>query len=147
MSSFIGSCQSDFFHAENAFPIRPQLGPNAWTPLVNINTDHPVFEFLDNALERFGARSVVYISFGTIIWPTLRPSLMEEMVDTLLEKDIPFVFSTPSLDGKVSDMTKKKVQESGMGMILDWVPQLEVLQHQATAAFIVRWITDDCVSG
>lgn len=84
-----------------------------------------------------GPKSVLYISFGTIIWPTLRPELITELVGTLLDIKVPFIFATASPAGQLDDDLKRRIEESGRGMVLDWVPQLQVLQHPATGAFLV----------
>lgn len=62
---------------------------------------------------------------------------MEEIVDTLLEIKMPFVFATPCSKGKLDQALKDKVTKSGLGLVTDWEPQTRVLQHKATAVFLV----------
>lgn len=100
--------------------------------------DHdPILAFLNDAQARWGRRSVVYVSFGTVIWPTLRPWLVEEILQTLIELGVPFIMATASAHGKLSKEMKARVNASGLGIVSDWVPQLKVLQHEATAVLLV----------
>ncbi|KAJ7432691.1 hypothetical protein FB451DRAFT_1479323 [Mycena latifolia] len=51
--------------------------------------DGEIRTFLDAALARYGEKSTLLISFGTIFWPT-DPAHLDALVDTLIEKNFPF---------------------------------------------------------
>ena len=51
--------------------------------------------FLNNALDKYGPNSVVYISFGTIFWSS-EPEKIWAVLDVLIEEGIPFVSLFPS---------------------------------------------------
>ncbi|KAK4684606.1 hypothetical protein P7C73_g5563, partial [Tremellales sp. Uapishka_1] len=97
--------------------------------------DQDVMTFLDEAFEKYGPDSL-----GTIFWPVLRPEIVETILDSLLELERPmlFVFATAGKDARVSDEIRAKVRDSGKGMIVDWVPQMKVLQHEATGVFLTH---------
>ena len=78
-------------------------------------------------------------SFGTSFWPTLRSELVTAIIDSLLELDspVPFIFATASPTGKVEPELKKRIEESGRGLVLDWAPQVRVLRHEAVGMFLV----------
>ncbi|KAJ7076181.1 hypothetical protein B0H15DRAFT_955860 [Mycena belliarum] len=48
---------------------------------------------LDRAASRYGARSVLYISFGSILFPRTTPELVAALIDTLLALEVPFPFA------------------------------------------------------
>jgi hypothetical protein len=71
----------------------------------------------------------------------LRPQLINVIIDSLLTAStvIPFVFATASPTGKIDDETKKKIAESGRGIVVDWAPQVKVLRHEAIGMFLVSY--------
>ncbi|KZT56738.1 glycosyltransferase family 1 protein [Calocera cornea HHB12733] len=90
-------------------------------------------KFLDSALEKYGAKSALYISFGTIAWP-LVPSHIPTLIDVLLkvEPPMPFVITTPgSILAPLPAELVEKVHASGRGLIVDWAPQQAMLSHPA----------------
>ena len=49
-----------------------------------------VEDFLNRTLDKYGANSVVYISFGTVFWSS-EPEKIWAVLDVLMEEGIPFV--------------------------------------------------------
>ncbi|KAJ7935541.1 UDP-Glycosyltransferase/glycogen phosphorylase [Mycena leptocephala] len=55
-----------------------------------ISRDDAIFKtFLDGMLEQHGEHCIVFISFGTVFWPTVS-EYVEELIEALLEKSAPF---------------------------------------------------------
>ncbi|KZO99296.1 glycosyltransferase family 1 protein [Calocera viscosa TUFC12733] len=89
--------------------------------------------FLDAALKKYGVKSALYISFGTIAWP-LVPTHIPTLIDVLLKLDppMPFVLTTPgSMLAPLPGDLRETVQASGRGLIVDWAPQQAMLSHPA----------------
>ncbi|KAJ7780422.1 hypothetical protein B0H14DRAFT_2538394 [Mycena olivaceomarginata] len=97
--------------------------------------------FLGNAVETYGANSVLYISFGSLFFPTATPQLIEALVNTLLNlvKPFPFVLA---LGGKLAALPKElieRVNSTGKGLVCDfWVEQRAILQHPAVGWFLTH---------
>ncbi|KAF5368681.1 hypothetical protein D9757_010222 [Collybiopsis confluens] len=106
------------------------------TPIKS-SEDAQVEEFLDRIARKFGPKSLIYISFGTLFWPVLEDPLAA-FIDGLLEKRQPFLFAHPSPFGKLSDETQKKISNSGIAMELVWSPQELILAHPVTGWFITH---------
>ncbi|KAK4685322.1 hypothetical protein P7C73_g4827, partial [Tremellales sp. Uapishka_1] len=132
------------------FGIGPQLPASIWSagdPEVQAaetaeGDGETIKDFLDDALSKYGPNSALYISLGTSVWPKLRPSLMNSLIDSLLsptlDPPIPFVFATASAAGKLSEDIKQKILASGRGLVVDWAPQVKILQHPATGFFFTH---------
>jgi len=132
------------------YGVGPQLSEAAWDSddssqfEAGAPGDAEILSFLDMALEKYGKNSAVYISFGSIAWPVYRPEMVEIIVDSLLaiEPPIPFVFATPKSPvmpvEKISAATRKRIHESGRGIVSDWAPQVRCLKHPATGMTITH---------
>ncbi|KAI5120747.1 hypothetical protein M0805_007821 [Coniferiporia weirii] len=94
-----------------------------------------VLTFLNSALEKHGANSVVYFSFGTTWWTT-EPEKVWTALDVLIELNIPFLFSHASPFAIMPDDVKSKIESSGIGYSSKWLPQTEILSHRACGWFI-----------
>ncbi|KAK4481632.1 hypothetical protein RD792_012537 [Penstemon davidsonii] len=80
-------------------------------------------------------RSVIYISFGTLISPP--PNEIAALAGTLEELKLPFLWS-------IKDHAKKFLPEgfseriSEFGKIVSWAPQLQLLQQSCVGVFITH---------
>jgi len=98
-------------------------------------------QFLDQAVTRFGKHSVLYISFGSIFFPAARPDKIQLLIKSLLAADppMPFVFGTagapPGLLNEISAMLTEE-ENSTMGIICGFAPQMFILNHVATGFFL-----------
>ncbi|KAJ3726575.1 hypothetical protein C8R42DRAFT_657047 [Lentinula raphanica] len=100
-------------------------------------TDISVKAFLDRIDEEFGDKSLLYISFGTVWWPE-EDDRVWAVIDGLLEKRQPFLFSHPSPFVRLPNEVKEKIAASGIAMELSWSPQEMILTHPVTGWFLTH---------
>ncbi|KAJ7454822.1 UDP-Glycosyltransferase/glycogen phosphorylase [Mycena latifolia] len=93
--------------------------------------------FLDGMLAQYGEHSVIFISFGTVFWPTVH-EYVDELVEALLEKKAPFILCHASPFAKTSEELSEKIKNSGLGMLTKWSPQQFILNHPATGWFLTH---------
>lgn len=109
-----------------------------WTGETDSESDlsSTISSFLDNALQTHGKTSVVYISFGTVFFPTNVPWHLHVLIDALNEAKMPFILvkgsaTSSAYDDKAQKVLDKKIAEGGVGMQTEWVHQESVLKHPA----------------
>ncbi|PAN39521.1 hypothetical protein PAHAL_7G249000 [Panicum hallii] len=120
-------------------PLNPVMDANAPEPVAE---RHGCLDWLDKQ----PAASVLYVSFGSV--SSLRGEQIEELAAALRDSKQRFIWVLRDADrGNVfagsgeSRQTKflseftKQTQGTGL-LITDWAPQLEILAHPATAAFL-----------
>lgn len=94
----------------------------------------PIFDFLDAQKPK----SVILISFGTLFFPSQEWQL-ETVLKCLIDTQTPFIFSrAPRLCRPFDDELEKAIAESGLGMVVDFVPQQAVLEHPSLGAFLAH---------
>ncbi|KAF8797535.1 UDP-Glycosyltransferase/glycogen phosphorylase [Phlegmacium glaucopus] len=93
--------------------------------------------FLEKMLVEHGKRSVFFISFGTIFWPTV-PEYVDELIEALIEKKTPFILAHASPFAKISEQQIERVKASGLGLLTTWSPQQYLLNHPATGWFVTH---------
>ncbi|KAJ6575655.1 hypothetical protein DFH09DRAFT_1031821 [Mycena vulgaris] len=127
---------------QEIFTVGPQAHELCWSDAPPVPpTNALIRSFLENAVGQYGAKSVLYISFGSLFFPIVTPQLVEALVNTLLhlEKHFPFIFA---LGGKMASLPKafiETVNASGKGLICDfWVEQRAILQHAALGWFLTH---------
>ncbi|KAF8194683.1 hypothetical protein BJ912DRAFT_1087311 [Pholiota molesta] len=99
--------------------------------------DTAVETFLEKSLQKYGEKSILFISFGTVFWPT-KSEYVDELIDALIEKELPFLFCYASPFAKISDESQKKVESSGLGLLTKWAPQQYVLTHKSIGWFLTH---------
>ncbi|KAF8965577.1 CobB/CobQ-like glutamine amidotransferase domain-containing protein [Flammula alnicola] len=99
--------------------------------------DTGVETFMDAMLVRYGKRSVLFFSFGTVFWPHVE-EYIDEVMEVLMEKQFPFVFCHASPFAKISEKLVEKVKSSGLGLLTKWAPQQYILNHPATGWFLTH---------
>ncbi|OCF60703.1 hypothetical protein L486_00341 [Kwoniella mangroviensis CBS 10435] len=93
-------------------------------------------EFLDKALNETGENSVIYISFGTLLYSANLQQL-SILLDVLITLDKRFILALGLASEEIQLMAKKKIDESdGKGIWLNWAPQYPILKHKATGWFL-----------
>ncbi|KAI1796353.1 UDP-Glycosyltransferase/glycogen phosphorylase [Ganoderma leucocontextum] len=96
-------------------------------------------EFLDATLKSSGEKSLVYISFGSIFWPSGNPDSIWAVLEVIMELNIPFILSHASpFAAKIPDEITEKVKAYGKGVLSPWTPQQLILDHPATGWFIAH---------
>lgn len=125
--------------AKKLFVVGPQI-PTSTSPYRSPNDSEgmkpfkPVFDFLDS----HPPKSVLLISFGTMFYPS-EPGHLDAVVGALLETGTPFIASrAAAMYQPLSAETEKRVEESGLGLYVDHVPQREILGHPSLAAFLTH---------
>ncbi|KAJ7474291.1 UDP-Glycosyltransferase/glycogen phosphorylase, partial [Mycena latifolia] len=112
--------------------------------------DVEIITFLNSMGSKYGDKSVLFISFGTVFWPKVEGQL-EELIDALIEKEFPFILCHASPMATVSEVSLKKIEASGIGMASTWAPQQSILTHSATGWFLTHGghggITESLASG
>ncbi|MCJ1287081.1 hypothetical protein MMC26_006429 [Xylographa opegraphella] len=111
-----------------------QLAPRGWSTETYIQDD-TIRTFLDN----HPRHSVLFISFGSMFFPTTAPSHVLTLISTLLSLSFPFVFGVSGLlaaDAVPAEVIER-VNDSGTDLICNtWVDQQAVLQHPALGWFL-----------
>ncbi|KIJ28432.1 glycosyltransferase family 1 protein [Sphaerobolus stellatus SS14] len=92
--------------------------------------------FLNQAFEKYGAHSVLYISFGTAWWPN--PAHLHAFIGVPLELKVPFIFAHATPASALPPDLANKIQESGLGLTSTWAPQQLILNHKATGWFLTH---------
>ncbi|KAI0780038.1 UDP-Glycosyltransferase/glycogen phosphorylase [Fomes fomentarius] len=93
-------------------------------------------KFLDDKLVSHGEKSVVYISFGSLFWPSDNAKLWA-VLDVLMEKNIPFVMScAAAFSTHPPAEIQEKMAQYGHAVMTNWVPQQALLEHLATGWYI-----------
>ncbi|GAW03549.1 glycosyltransferase family 1 protein [Lentinula edodes] len=121
------------------------VGPlSIHSPTVNLKplqtkseTDILVEAFLNRIQKEFGAKSLLYMSFGTAWWPE-QDDRVWAVIDGLIEKRQPFLFSHPSPFMHFPNEVKKKIDASGIALELSWSPQELILTHPVTGWFLTH---------
>ncbi|KAJ6562255.1 UDP-Glycosyltransferase/glycogen phosphorylase, partial [Mycena capillaripes] len=112
--------------------------------------DVEIKSFLASMGSKFGDKSVLFISFGTVFWPKLEGQI-EDFIDVLIEKQLPFILCHASPFAIVPNALSKKIKNSGIGMASAWAPQQFILTHPATGWFLTHCgnggITESLASG
>ncbi|KAI0823359.1 UDP-Glycosyltransferase/glycogen phosphorylase [Trametes gibbosa] len=96
-----------------------------------------VQDLLDSTLKSSGEHSLLYISFGSIFWPS-QPEKVWAALDVIMELNIPFILSYASPIAVVPDNIWEKVQTYGRAIVSPWTPQQAILDHPATGWFIAH---------
>ncbi|RPD59822.1 UDP-Glycosyltransferase/glycogen phosphorylase [Lentinus tigrinus ALCF2SS1-6] len=92
-----------------------------------------ILKFLDDKLATNGAKSVIYIAFGSMFWPLDDEKFMA-VLEILMEKNIPFVLSSAGATKKTE--LQEKLTQYANAIMADWVPQQALLDHPATGWYI-----------
>jgi len=91
---------------------------------------------MDKTLQTRGQNSMLYISFGSVFWA--QPEKIWALLDTVMEKEIPFIFSHASPFAMIPEEIATKVREYGLGLLSKWSPQQNILAHPVTGWFLTH---------
>ncbi|MCJ1438144.1 hypothetical protein MMC27_007531 [Xylographa pallens] len=116
------------------YAIGIQLTPRGWGTDARVQDD-TIRSFLD----KHPRHSVLFISFGSMFFPTTAPSHVLTLLSTLQSLSFTFVFAlggTLASNAVPADVIER-VNRSGKGLICNtWVDQQAVLQHPALGWFL-----------
>ncbi|GJE98881.1 glycosyltransferase family 1 protein [Phanerochaete sordida] len=93
--------------------------------------------FMDDVLQRHGPQSLVYISFGTLVWPS-EPDRLWTVLDVLLARHIPFILAHPAPSAHIPSTISDKLSATGLALLTPWAPQRAILAHPATGWFLTH---------
>ncbi|EKM54549.1 glycosyltransferase family 1 protein [Phanerochaete carnosa HHB-10118-sp] len=96
-----------------------------------------ITNFMQNVLETLGERSMIYISFGTVVWTT-QPEKVWTFLDVLMDQKIPFIMAQASPFCHLTAEVAQRVKASGTGLITSWAPQQAILEHPVTGWFVTH---------
>ncbi|KAI8989209.1 hypothetical protein BD414DRAFT_536507 [Trametes punicea] len=89
-----------------------------------------VMRFMDQQVKMGGEKSVIYVSFGSLFWPS-DPAKLVAALDLLANQKIPFIISRPSPVAKLPDDLLQRLKENPNVYVGDWLPQRAILDHPA----------------
>ncbi|KAK1373212.1 Glycosyltransferase [Heracleum sosnowskyi] len=118
----VGPLFSSSIFNKNELNIDKSFGGN----MARCSTDN-YLNWLDSKQDR----SVIYVSFGSII--VLKESQKEEILQALRESKRPFLWVIRDI--KDEEREKYCISEE-IGLIVPWCSQVEVLSHRATGCFV-----------
>ncbi|XP_024522115.1 UDP-glycosyltransferase 85A3 [Selaginella moellendorffii] len=118
------------------FPLKGEAIDSTGLQEVNLRTpDESCLPWLD---ER-DRGSVLYVSFGSLSFMTAKQ--FEEIALGLEASNVPFlwVIRSNSILGMDEEFYKGFMSRTGgRGLFVSWAPQLEILQHESTGAFLTH---------
>ncbi|KAI0370536.1 UDP-Glycosyltransferase/glycogen phosphorylase [Pilatotrama ljubarskyi] len=94
-------------------------------------------DFISRVMKSHGPKSLLYISFGSWIWPKYPESLWT-FLDVVMDLGIPFILSHASELAEVPEEVKERVDRYRLGMLSTWCPQQMILHHPVTAWFLTH---------
>ncbi|WVR09336.1 hypothetical protein IAU60_006402 [Kwoniella sp. DSM 27419] len=123
------------------YMVGPQFPDSVWLgqPAERVSRsadDDKVFNFLEKSYKKYGAKSVTYVSFGSLWFPATRPELVRFILNSLKEAGAPFIFAfasdvvPPPLD------LIEEFKDDETNCMVRFAPQWDVLQHPATGYFL-----------
>ncbi|KAF5368678.1 hypothetical protein D9757_010226 [Collybiopsis confluens] len=123
---------------KECYAVGPLSLPDSFSPMqAHDEKESSAISFLSKMQSEFGERSVLFISFGTVFWPT-QPEKLWAILDELITSRKPFILAHSSPLARVPDEKKQMIAESGLGMEMSWSPQEKILSHPATGWFITH---------
>ncbi|KAF7828677.1 UDP-glycosyltransferase 84B2-like [Senna tora] len=96
------------------------------------NAEDSCMEWLDKR----EARSVVYISFGSIV--ILSREEMENMARALRKSEKPFLWVVKKAENGGGEGEEEEITAGGRGLVVRWCEQEKVLMHPAVGCFVTH---------
>ncbi|WVW83985.1 hypothetical protein I302_106010 [Kwoniella bestiolae CBS 10118] len=105
--------------------------------------------FLDRALDEKGKNSVIYISFGTLMFPP-KPHQLSVLLDVLIEHEIRFILVQGVAPMELQTLAREKITKNNYtdkARLVQWVYQFGVLSHEATGWFVTHGGSNSTMEG
>ncbi|KAF8590867.1 glycosyltransferase family 1 protein [Ramaria rubella] len=113
---------------------------NAGEAFIETGDSRKLVQFLDSAMQKHGECSVIYISFGSVYWPS-ESQYVAAWIEILLEFKVPFITVA---DSQIPDPLATQIKESDNAIMIPWAPRPAVLAHAATRWFLSRCGHSSC---
>ncbi|KAI5828193.1 UDP-Glycosyltransferase/glycogen phosphorylase [Schizophyllum commune Tattone D] len=99
-----------------------------------------IVRFMDRMLEERGAKSVLYISFGSTFstFIGIEKEVMWAWFDVVADMGIPVIIAYHKMSEPLPAELKAKFDAGGLTLISTWTPQQYVLTHPATGWFLTH---------
>ncbi|WRT68708.1 uncharacterized protein IL334_005688 [Kwoniella shivajii] len=128
---------------KRVYMVGPQFPESSWIgehpiPKASNAEDEKVYRFLDDMDEKYGPNSVIYVSFGSIFFPVLRPEIIRYILQSLKQAGFPFLFAHASGMAQIPDELIKELEEYDDCCIVNFAPQWDVVNHDATGFFLTH---------
>ncbi|WWC90400.1 uncharacterized protein L201_005335 [Kwoniella dendrophila CBS 6074] len=117
------------------FPDSTWAGQNPERKAQN-EDDGRVYEFLDKMKGKYGSKSVIYVSLGSLFFPAARPELIRFILQTLKECSFPFVFAYASALASIPEDLLEELNVQEDACVVKFAPQWDVLNHEAIGYFL-----------
>ncbi|ROT37642.1 UDP-Glycosyltransferase/glycogen phosphorylase [Sodiomyces alkalinus F11] len=93
--------------------------------------------FLDRIATERGARSLMYISFGSEHWPSSTERLYDLLM-SLKAKDIPYILAHARCPEAVIRDLIAMFGDPRLNLFINWAPQQSILSHKACGVFLTH---------
>ncbi|WVQ95242.1 hypothetical protein IAU59_002337 [Kwoniella sp. CBS 9459] len=125
------------------YMVGPQFPASMWlgeTPERQAKNpdDERVFTFLDVMEKKHGAKSVIYVSLGSLFFPIKRPELFRYLLESLRDTGHPFVCTYASDIAPPPLESIEEFKDVEDACMVRFAPQWDVLLHPATGAFLTH---------
>ncbi|KAJ8472808.1 hypothetical protein ONZ51_g8264 [Trametes cubensis] len=90
-----------------------------------------LLKFMDKQLKERGQNSILYVSFGSLFWPT-DPAKVVAVFEVLMQQNVPLIVARSSPTEAFPQDLIDKLSKYPHAFIGGWMPQQTVLEHPAT---------------
>ncbi|GJJ10978.1 hypothetical protein Clacol_005207 [Clathrus columnatus] len=95
--------------------------------------------FLNKVYRTHGRHSLLYISFGTSVFPNCDTPW--QLIGIILDMEIPFIFAMPhddTYENTLPPELRNRLESSELALVAKWAPQQTILNHPVTGIFFTH---------